>query len=73
MIVIAANIDFASAAHRDRAVAESAPVQQATRDEEAGCQAYCFAPDPCVPTRIQVYELWGRRPQLGGALQAQEL
>jgi hypothetical protein len=19
---------------------------------------YCFAADPCVPTRIQVYELW---------------
>ena len=19
---------------------------------------YCFAPDPSVPTRIQVYELW---------------
>lgn len=64
MIVIAANIDFASEADRDRAVAESGPVQQATRDEEAGCQAYCFAPDPCMPTRIQVYELWDDGPSL---------
>jgi len=30
----------------------------ATRREEPGCRAYCFAPDPAVPTRIQVYELW---------------
>ena len=49
MIVIAANIDFASEADRDRAVAESGPVQQATRDEEAGCQAYCFARTPVCP------------------------
>jgi len=30
----------------------------ATRKEEKGCRDYCFAPDPSVPTRIQVYELW---------------
>ena len=30
----------------------------ATRVEERGCRDYCFAPDPSVPTRIQVYELW---------------
>ena len=36
----------------------TADVQMATRMEEPGCQAYCFAPDPGVPTRIQVYELW---------------
>ena len=64
MIIIAAQIDFASQAERDRAVLESAPVQQATRDDERGCHAYCFAPDPCVPNRIQVYELWADGPAL---------
>ncbi len=58
MIIIAAQLDFADQPTRDAAVATSAPVQQATRDDEAGCHAYCFAADPCVPTRIQVYELW---------------
>ncbi len=64
MIIIAAQIDFASQAARDSAVRESASVQQATRDEEPGCQAYCFAADPCAPTRIQVYELWDDGPTL---------
>jgi quinol monooxygenase YgiN len=58
MIVIAAHLDFADRASRDAAVEESIPVQQATRDEEPGCLAYCFAADPCNETRIQVYELW---------------
>ena len=58
MIVVAAQLDFADRATRDRAVAVSAPIQQATRDDETGCHAYCFAADPCVETRIQVYELW---------------
>ena len=64
MIIISATLDFATQEDRDRAVAECAPVQKATRDEEPGCQAYCFAADPCVPTRIQVYELWDDQPTL---------
>jgi quinol monooxygenase YgiN len=58
MIVVGATLDFADEAARDAAVAASAPIQKATRDEEPGCHFYCFAADPCVPTRIQVYELW---------------
>lgn len=58
MIIVAATLDYADQDARDAAVAASAPVQWATRVEEAGCHAYCFAADPCVPTRIQVYELW---------------
>ena len=58
MIVIGATIDFADEASRDAAVHKSAPIQWATRQDEAGCHAYCFAADPCVATRIQVYELW---------------
>lgn len=63
-IIIAAQLDFADQAARDEAVRASAPVQLATRVDEAGCQAYCFAADPSVPTRIQVYELWDDEPSL---------
>jgi len=65
MIVVAAQLDFASQEVRDAAVAASAPIQKATRDDEPGCQAYCFAPDPCDPHRIQVYELWDDEASLG--------
>lgn len=64
MIIISAILDFASEADRDRAVELSTPVQKATRDDEPGCHAYCFAPDPVVPNRIQVYELWEDGPSL---------
>lgn len=64
MIVISAAIDFATPEDRDRAVAASIELQQATRDEEPGCLAYCFAADPCVPTRVQVYELWADQASL---------
>jgi quinol monooxygenase YgiN len=64
VIVIGATLDFADQATRDAAVAASAPIQQATRDDEPGCHVYCFAADPCVPTRIQVYELWEDGPSL---------
>lgn len=58
MIIIAGYIDFEDGAKRNEAVMESMPLQQATRDDEPGCRAYCFAADPCVENRIQVYELW---------------
>ena len=58
MIIVVAKVRFESQADRDRAVEKSAPVQQATRDQEAGCHAYCFAADPCDGNIIQVYELW---------------
>ena len=58
MIIVVAALEFANQQDRDRAVELTADVQMATRTEEAGCRDYCFAPDPSVPTRIQVYELW---------------
>lgn len=58
MIIVVAALEFDNQQDRDRAVELTAAVQMATREEEQGCQAYCFAPDPAVPTRIQVYELW---------------
>lgn len=58
MIIVSAEIDYADRAARDAAIDATRDIQQATRDDEPGCLAYCFAADPCVPTRIQVYELW---------------
>ena len=58
MIIVVAALEFDNQADRDHAVSITADVQMATRTEEAGCRDYCFAPDPSVPTRIQVYELW---------------
>ncbi len=58
MIIVVAALEFDNQADRDKAVELTKDVQMATREEEEGCHAYCFAPDPSVPTRIQVYELW---------------
>ena len=58
MIIVVAALEFETQDDRDKAVDLIRDVQLATRTEEKGCHAYCFAPDPSVPTRIQVYELW---------------
>ena len=58
MVIVTARLVFETQEHRDKAVVASTDIQAATREEEAGCHMYCFAPDPCVPTEIQVYELW---------------
>ena len=58
MIIVVAALGFDNQADRDHAVELTREVQLATRNEEAGCHDYCFASDPSVPTRIQVYELW---------------
>lgn len=63
-VIVAATLDFATQEDRDEAVRLTVPVQMATRNEEAGCHAYCFAPDPGVRTRVQVYELWEDRAAL---------
>ncbi len=57
MIIVAGLLDFADKGDRDRVIAAAADLQQATLDEP-GCHAYCFAPDPGVDVRVQVYELW---------------
>lgn len=58
MIIVVAALEFENQSDRDQAISITADVQLATREEEAGCRDYCFAPDPAIPTRIQVYELW---------------
>ena len=57
MIVVAGHLDFADKGERDEVIAAAADLQQSTLDEP-GCHAYCFAPDPCVGVRVQIYELW---------------
>ena len=71
MIIIAGQIEFADQKSRDAACVESASLQQATRDEEPGCRAYCFAADPCEPTIMQVYELWDDEPSLAAHFEHQ--
>ncbi len=58
MIIVTARLVFETQEARDAAVGATVGIQQATRDEEPGCEMYCFGPDPAVPTEIQVYELW---------------
>ena len=58
MIIVTARLVFETQEHRDRATVASTEIQVKTREEEPGCLMYCFAPDPAVPTEIQVYELW---------------
>ncbi len=58
MIIVVAALEFADENARNRAAAACAATQLATREEETGCVDYCFAPDPAIQTRIQVYELW---------------
>ena len=58
MIIVVARLNFDNQADRDRAIDLTRSVQLATREQESGCHDYCFAPDPAIPTRIQVYELW---------------
>ncbi len=58
MIIVVAALEFENQSDRDKAVELTRDVQLATRVEEDGCHDYCFAPDPSIPTRVQVYELW---------------
>jgi len=57
-IIVAGTIDFADGAKRDEALRIATLLQRKTREEEPGCLAYVFAPDPCLPHRVRVYECW---------------
>ena len=69
MIVVVAALEFANQSDRDEAVRLTADVQRLTREEEPGCHDYCFAPDPAIPTRMQVYELWENSESLAAHFQ----
>lgn len=43
---------------RSEVLAASEPLQEATREQEAGCLAYVFSPDLLRPERIVVHETW---------------
>lgn len=63
-IIIAGTIDLSDPASRDQVLERTAALQRATREEEPGCLAYCFAADPVVDGRIQVHELWADEASL---------
>jgi quinol monooxygenase YgiN len=69
MIIIAGTIDLADPSKRDEAMRTASVLQKKTRDEEPGCHAYVFAPDPCVEGRIGVYELWQDEASLAAHFQ----
>ncbi len=69
MIIIAGTIDLADPSTRDAAIEKATPLQMATREQEPGCLAYCFAADPGVAGRIQVYELWADEASLAAHFQ----
>ncbi len=58
LIAVEAAITIADPSTRAELLERTAPIQQATRDDEPGCIVYCFAADPCQDDLIQVYELW---------------
>jgi quinol monooxygenase YgiN len=58
LVIIAGTIDFADASKREEALEVARVLQKKTRDEEPGCLAYVFAPDPCLAHRVCVYECW---------------
>ena len=58
LIAVEAAITVVDPASRQGLIDRSVPIQQATRDDKAGCIVYCFAADPCRDDLIQVYELW---------------
>lgn len=56
-VIVDAVVTMRDRASRDAVVEASLDLQRATRDEP-GCLAYCFAADPIVDDRVQVFELW---------------
>ena len=69
MIIIAGTIDFKDNETRELAVQQSGALQEATRLDEPGCEAYYFGPAPLTDNRIQVYELWTDEQSLGAHFQ----
>lgn len=57
MIIISGWMEL-DPAERDRVIAESAPLQAATRNDEPGCIAYALCCDPVEAGRVSVYECW---------------
>ncbi|MGI9623704.1 MAG: putative quinol monooxygenase [Acidimicrobiales bacterium] len=69
MIIISAEFELADASDMGNAMDVAVPLQQSTRDDEPGCIAYVFGPDPCVPERIQVFEVWEDEASLAAHFQ----
>jgi quinol monooxygenase YgiN len=57
VIIIAGTITIAPD-RRAACIAATEPYQRSTREDEAGCAAYVFSPDPLHTDRIAVFERW---------------
>jgi quinol monooxygenase YgiN len=68
LIAVDAIITIADPSKRQELIERTAPIQQATRDDEPGCLIYCFAADPCRDDVIQAYELWESAEDLAAHL-----
>jgi quinol monooxygenase YgiN len=68
MIAIIGHIDV-DPADRDRVVAATAGLQQATRRDEPGCLVYSMAADAADPGRISIVELWATAEALDAHFQ----
>lgn len=58
MIAIAGTINLLDPADREGCIDAAKPYIRSSQEEEPGCHAYAFCPDPLVEGRIQVFELW---------------
>ena len=64
MIIITATFVLADPTTRPEAITKAIPLQQATRDNESGCESYVFSPDPATEEKVVVFELWDDRDSL---------
>jgi len=55
MIIIAGTIDLEDHSRLEEAMTRAIPLQKATRDDEPGCLAYVFNPDPCTPGTTSIW------------------
>jgi quinol monooxygenase YgiN len=58
VIAIAGTINLLDPADREGCIDAAKPYIRSTQEDEPGCHAYAFSPDPLVDGRIQVFELW---------------
>ncbi len=68
MIIIAGSLDL-DPDQRETCLATAAPYIDAALDEP-GCRRYEWTPDPRVPGRVWVYELWDDEASLRGHFEA---
>ena len=64
MIVLVGTGEFETKEGRDECLRTGVSLQSATREDEPGCLAYYFAPDPVIERVMVVWELWADEASL---------